>query len=62
VRSNSRRRYTFGREYAENEFQRIAEGLSDSLTVWLIGGGAMPLRDRNGATKDIDLVLADGDR
>jgi predicted nucleotidyltransferase len=54
-------RPTFGREYIENEFQRIAEGLSDPLTVYLIGGGAMSLRDLKGATKDIDLVVADGD-
>ena len=54
-------RPTFGREYIENEFQRIAEGLSDPLTVYLIGGGSMSLRDLKGATKDIDLVVADGD-
>lgn len=34
-------RPTFGREYIENEFQRITEGLSDPFTVYLIGGGAM---------------------
>ncbi len=54
-------RATFGREYIENEFQRIADGLSDPLSVYLIGGGAMSLRDLKGATKDIDLVVADGD-
>ncbi|QFU84232.1 DUF6036 family nucleotidyltransferase [Natronorubrum aibiense] len=54
-------RPTFGREYIENEFKRIADGLSDKLTVYLIGGGAMSLRDLKGATKDIDLVVADGD-
>ncbi len=31
------------------------------LTVYLIGGGAMSLRDLKGATKDIDLVVPDGD-
>ncbi len=31
-------RPTFGRDYIENEFQRIADGLSNSLTVYLIGG------------------------
>jgi hypothetical protein len=51
----------FGREYIENEFQRIADGLSAPLTVYLIGGGAMSLRDLKGATKDIDLVVPDGD-
>ncbi|MUV60573.1 DUF6036 family nucleotidyltransferase [Halobacterium sp. CBA1126] len=54
-------RPTFGREYIENEFQRIANGLSEPLTVYLIGGGAMSLRDLKGATKDIDLVVPDGD-
>ncbi|ADB63865.1 hypothetical protein Htur_5234 (plasmid) [Haloterrigena turkmenica DSM 5511] len=54
-------RPTFGREYIEGEFQRIADGLSDPLTVYLIGGGAMSLRDLKAATKDIDLVVPDGD-
>lgn len=54
-------RPTFGRAYIEEAFQRIADGLADSVTVYLIGGGAMALRDLNGATKDIDLVVADGD-
>ncbi len=34
-------RPTFGREYIENEFQRIADRLTDPLTIYLIGGGAM---------------------
>ena len=54
-------RPTFGREYIKNEFQRIADGISAPLTVYLIGGGAMALRDLKGATKDIDLVVPDGD-
>jgi len=54
-------RPTFGREYIKNEFRRIEDGLSESLTVYLIGGGAMALRDLKGATKDIDLVVPDGD-
>jgi hypothetical protein len=54
-------RPTFGREYIENEFQRIGDGLSEPFTVYLIGGGAMALRDLKGATKDIDLVVPDGD-
>jgi len=37
-------RPTFGREYIENEFQRIADGLSEPLALYLIGGGAMSLR------------------
>ena len=53
-------RPTFDREYIENEFRRIGEGLSEPLTVYLIGGGAMSLRDLKGATKDIDLVVPAG--
>lgn len=52
---------TFGREYTENEFQQIADGLSDSLTVYLIGRGTMSLHDLKGATKDIDSIVLDGD-
>ena len=37
-------RPTFGREYVENEFQQIADELTESLTVYLIGGGALSLR------------------
>ena len=54
-------RPTFGREYIENELRRIGDRLSDTLTVYLIGGGAMALRDLKGTTKDIDLVVPDGD-
>lgn len=54
-------RPTFGREYIEDEFRRIAEDLSDPLTVYLIGGGAMALRDMKAATKDIDVVVTGGD-
>jgi hypothetical protein len=54
-------RPTYEREYIENEFKRIDDGISEPLTVYLIGGGAMSLRDLKGATKNIDLVLADGD-
>jgi hypothetical protein len=54
-------RPTFGREYIENEFQQIANTLSAPLTVYLIGGGAMSLRDLKGTTKDIDLVVSGGD-
>ena len=54
-------RPTFDHEYTENEFQRIADGLTTSLTVYLIGEGEMSLRDLKGATKDIDLAVPDGD-
>lgn len=54
-------RPTFGRDYIAEEFQRIAAEVSDPLSVYLIGGGAMALRDMKAATKDIDLVVADAD-
>ncbi|MFC6733960.1 DUF6036 family nucleotidyltransferase [Haladaptatus sp. DYSN1] len=52
-------RPTFGRDYIEKEFTQIGAVLTDPLTVYLIGGGAMSLRDLKEATKDIDLVVAD---
>lgn len=54
-------RPTFGREFIEAEFRRISEQLENPVTVYLIGGGALSLRDLKTATKDIDLVVADGD-
>lgn len=53
-------RPTFGQEYIEGEFRQIAKCLDRDLTVFLLGGGAMALRDLKGATKDIDLVVTDG--
>lgn len=54
-------RPTFGRAYIENEFQRIGDELSEPLSVYLLGGGSMALRDLKDATKDIDLPVPDGD-
>lgn len=51
----------FGREYIEDEFKRIDRQLASPLTVYLIGGDALALRDLKDATKDIDLVVADTD-
>lgn len=51
----------FDRDYIESEFQRLAGGFAEPLSVYLIGGGAMALRDLKGATKDIDLVVAGGE-
>lgn len=53
-------RPSFGREYVEDEFRRVGEALSAPLSVYLIGGGALALRDRKAATKDIDIVVEDG--
>jgi len=55
----------FGKEYIRKEFDRLAGTLSEELTLFLIGGGAMAFRDLKDATKDIDVVIgssADLDR
>jgi len=55
----------FGKEYIRQEFDRLADTLSDNLTLYLIGGGAMAFQDLKDATKDIDVVVdgtADLDR
>lgn len=47
----------FGKEYIENEFQRISKKLSRQIEVFLIGGGAMSFHNLKDATKDIDIVV-----
>lgn len=47
----------FDVEYVESEFERIGTRLDEPLTVYLIGGGAMALRNRKESTKDIDVVV-----
>lgn len=51
-------RSRFGRDYIEAELQRIAESLETEVESYLIGGGAMSLRNLKDTTKDIDLVVA----
>lgn len=46
----------FGREYIRNEFELIANRLRTGVNVYLVGGGAMSLRNLKDTTKDIDLV------
>lgn len=48
----------FGREYIRNEFEQIADLLRSEVNVYLVGGGAMSLRNLKDTTKDIDLVTA----
>jgi hypothetical protein len=48
----------FDRNYIETELNRIAEHLQTDVDAYLIGGGAMSLRDLKDTTKDIDLVMA----
>lgn len=54
-------RERFDSEYIHSELERIGDHLETSLTVYLIGGGSMAFRDLKETTKDIDLVVADGD-
>jgi len=51
----------FDAEYIRSELERIGAHLETPLTGYLIGGGAMAFRDLKEATKDIDLVVTDGD-
>lgn len=51
-------RAQFDRDYIETELTRIAERLQTDVTAYLIGGGAMSLRDLKDTTKDIDLVVS----
>lgn len=50
-------RARFGREYIEDELRKIGEQLRTSVDAYLIGGGAMSLRNLKDTTKDIDLVV-----
>ena len=51
----------FDSDYIESELERIGNELETSVTVYLIGGGAMSFRGLKDTTKDIDLVVTDGD-
>lgn len=48
----------FDRSYIETELNQIAEHLQTEVDAYLIGGGAMSLRDLKDTTKDIDLVVS----
>lgn len=54
-------RERFDGEYIRSELARIGDHLDDPVTVSLIGGGSMAFRDLKETTKDIDLVVADGE-
>lgn len=51
----------FGREYIGDELERIGNRLQSEVTAFLIGGGAMSLRNLKDTTKDIDLVVTSDD-
>jgi len=54
-------RRRFDSEYIESELRRVGRQLETDLTVYLIGGGAMSFRGLKETTKDIDLIVSDGD-
>lgn len=54
-------RQRFDSEYIKSELERVGGHLETNLTVYLIGGGAMAFQDLKETTKDIDLLVADGD-
>lgn len=51
----------FGRDYIQQEFKKIATELQTEVTAFLVGGGAMSLRDLKDTTKDIDLVVTNNE-
>lgn len=51
----------FGQAYIREEFQRLESHAADGLALYLIGGGAMAFHDIKEATKDIDVVVQDGE-
>jgi hypothetical protein len=54
-------RKRFDSEYIRSELEQINDHLETPLTVYLIGGGSMAFRNLKETTKDIDLVVTDGD-
>jgi hypothetical protein len=54
-------RRRFDSEYIKSELERVGRQLETELTVYLIGGGAMAFRGLKETTKDIDLIVTDGD-
>jgi len=57
----SGREARFGRDHIREQFEELSNSLSQETTVYLIGGGAMTLRNQKAATKDIDLVVESRD-
>ncbi|WP_323677574.1 transposase family protein [Halorubellus sp. PRR65] len=51
----------FDRDYHQTELHQIATHLQTDVDAYLIGGGAMSIRDLKTTTKDIDLVVANHD-
>ena len=53
-------RRRFDAEYIRSELNRLGTQLRTEVTVYLIGGGAMAFRSLKDTTKDVDLVVTDG--
>lgn len=51
----------FGRDYIRRECERIADQIQTPVDAFLIGGGAMSLRNLKDTTKDIDLVATESE-
>lgn len=51
----------FDAAYIRDELERLGDHLTEPITAYLLGGGAMVFRDLKTGTKDIDLVVASGD-
>lgn len=51
------RRSTLYQDEIRDQFHELASLLDEPLTVYLIGGGALTLREMKDATKDIDLIV-----
>jgi len=47
----------FGSAYIRDELHTVGDTLEQEVTAFLIGGGAMSLRNLKDTTKDIDLVI-----
>jgi len=54
-------RARFDSAYIEDELERLGDSMETPLTVYLIGGGAMALRDLKDTTKDIDLIVTNAE-
>ncbi len=50
-------RRSFDKNYLQQEFDKLDASIKQSLTLYLIGGGAMSFYGVKDATKDIDVIL-----
>lgn len=55
------KRYTFDKNYLNQEFDKLNTKIKQPLPLFLIGGGAMTFYGLKDATKDIDIILTSAD-